>query len=428
MLTADENELLTRTGPETAAGALLRRYWQPVALSEELLAGNPLNVRVLGEDLVLFRDEAGRVGLLGLHCSHRGADLSYGRIENGGLRCPYHGWLYDVGGRCLDQPGEYSEHKFHQRVRHPSYPCRELGDVIFAYMGAGEPPLLPAYDALLAPPEYRFVTKYFTECNYLQANEGTMDPVHLSFLHRRLDKGLRERTSESFRLSALDFTPRVEVEERDFGLRIYSARKIGEDSIYLRTNNYDNYVYPNITVIGGETEKHGYTIHWHVPITDECNWRYHIVYSNSKPLDKAAIRKSTASKTDGKYRLLRNPGNRYLQDRGDVKDRSFLGMGEITQVEDAYAVQSQGAIQNRTREHLGNSDIGDATARQLLLKAIRTLQEGGDPPHVIREPGANYFPGLFVVSEVFPADKDLKEHVRQIEVNRRTSLTQERER
>jgi phthalate 4,5-dioxygenase oxygenase subunit len=284
MLTKEENELLTKTGPGTAAGALMRRYWQPVALAEELSAGTPLNVRIFGEDLVLFRDEQSRVGLLGLHCSHRGADLSYGRIEDGGLRCPYHGWLYDIHGHCLDQPGELPQNKFQQSIHHPAYPCKELGDIIFAYLGAGEPPLLPAYDALLAPSEYRFVTKYFTDCNYLQANEGTMDPVHLSFLHRRLDKTLQEKTSESFRLSALDLTLHIEVEEQDFGLGIYSVRKVGHDAVYLRLNNY---VHPNITVIGGETEKHGYTIHWHVPIDDECNWRYHIVYSNTKKYQTA---------------------------------------------------------------------------------------------------------------------------------------------
>jgi phthalate 4,5-dioxygenase oxygenase subunit len=425
MLTAEENELLTRTGPGTAAGALMRRYWQPVALAEELSAVAPLNVRILGEDLVLFRNEEGRVGLLGLHCSHRGADLSYGRIEDGGLRCPYHGWLYDVHGRCLDQPGELPENKFQQRIRHPAYSCRELGDIIFAYLGSGEPPLLPGYDALLAPTEYRFVTKYFTECNYLQANEGTMDPVHLSFLHRRLDKELQGRTSESFRLSALDLMPRIQVEEQDFGLRIHSVRRVDDHSVYLRINNY---VYPNITVIGGETEKHGHTIHWHVPIDDEHNFRYHIVYSNTKPLNKEALREACVSKTDGKYRLVRNRNNRYLQDRSAMTNRSFLGMGEITQVEDAYAVQSQRPIQNRTREHLGNSDIGVATARQLLLKAIRTLQEGGEPPHVIRDPVANFFPGLFVISEVLPGDKDLKEYVRQIETKRRDLHSQESDR
>jgi phthalate 4,5-dioxygenase oxygenase subunit len=149
---------------------------------------------------------------------------------------------------------------------------------------------------------------------------------------------------------------------------------------------------------------------------------------NTKPLDKNAIREACALKTDGNYHLKRNPSNRYLQDRDAVKTRSFLGMGEITQVEDAYAVQSEGPIQHRTREHLGNSDIGVATARQLLLKAVRTLQDGGEPPHIVRDPTVNFFPELFVISEVVPADKDLKAYVKQIEKKRRDSHIQERSR
>src|SRR5438034_9498051 len=159
VLTEEENELLTRTGPGTPCGELMRRYWQPVALAEELpVGGAPLPVRLLGEDLVLFRTsdasplegrvegEGSNVGCLAIHCSHRGADLSYGRLEDGGLRCIYHGWLYDRSGRCLEQPGEPVGSTFHQKIRHPAYPCIEQAGVIFAYLGPGEPPLLPAYE------------------------------------------------------------------------------------------------------------------------------------------------------------------------------------------------------------------------------------------------------------------------------------------
>src|SRR5712692_1773927 len=186
MLSREQNQLLTRTGPGTPMGEVMRRYWQPVALSEELPAsGAPLAVRTLSEDLVLFRNEDGQPGLLGLHCSHRGADLSYGRIEDGGLRCLYHGWLYDLQGRCLDQPGEPAGSSFNDKVRHKAYPCRELAGLIFTYMGPSEPPLFPAYEHLTCPEEYRLQpTKSLHECNYLQANEGNIDPGHLSFLHQ----------------------------------------------------------------------------------------------------------------------------------------------------------------------------------------------------------------------------------------------------
>ncbi|HLH24509.1 MAG TPA: Rieske 2Fe-2S domain-containing protein [Chloroflexota bacterium] len=184
MLTREENELLTRTDRGTPGGDLLRRYWQPVALAAELPPGGPpVPLRILGEDLVLYRDEQGQPGLLGLHCPHRGADLSYGRLEDGGLRCLYHGWLFDRAGRCLEQPGEPQGSTFHERVRHTAYPCQEVAELIFAYLGPGEPPLLPAYEFLTVPGAQRYVNKALHECNYLQGNEGNIDPAHLSFLH-----------------------------------------------------------------------------------------------------------------------------------------------------------------------------------------------------------------------------------------------------
>src|SRR5437868_6882132 len=154
MLTQEQNDLLTQTGPGTPGGDLLRRYWQPVALSEELPQGGaPVPLKVLSEELVLFRDDRGRPGLIGLHCSHRGADLSYGRIEDGGLRCIYHGWLYDLNGHCLEQPGEPAGSTFHERIRHTAYPCHEQAGAIFAYLGPGAPPEFPAYEFLSVPRE-----------------------------------------------------------------------------------------------------------------------------------------------------------------------------------------------------------------------------------------------------------------------------------
>ena len=189
MIAAEENQLLTQTDRGTPCGELMRRYWQPVALSEELPAGGaPLKVKILGEELALFRDDQGRPGLIGLHCAHRGTDLSYGRVEDGGLRCLYHGWLYDICGRVIDQPGEPGGGANKAAIRHPAYPCQEAGGVILAYMGPGEPPLVPNYEFLTVAPEYRTVVKVMYECNYLQGNEGNIDPVHLSFLHQILDE------------------------------------------------------------------------------------------------------------------------------------------------------------------------------------------------------------------------------------------------
>src|SRR5262245_6440616 len=237
MISAEENNLLTQIGPGTLCGNLLRRYWQPVALAEELPEGGaPLKVKILGEELVLFRDDQGRLGLIRLHCSHRGTDLSYGRIEDGGLRCLYHGWLYDVCGRVLEQPGEPGGGAHRQEIRHPAYPCQESGGIILAYMGPGEPPLLPNYEFLTAPKEYRTATKIFEACNYLQGNEGNIDPVHLSFLHQCLDEAQIARRrmvpgskSSDNTLLGEDIMPTIEVEITDFGLRIYTLRSAARD-------------------------------------------------------------------------------------------------------------------------------------------------------------------------------------------------------
>src|SRR6476659_7046901 len=168
-MTEAENNLLTLTGPGTPCGELMRRYWQPAALSEELpVGGAPVPLRLFSEDLVLFRDATGRPGLLGLHCAHRGADLSYGRLEDGGLRCLYHGWLYDVTGRCLEQPGEPAGSRFCEKIRHLAYPCLERAGMIFAYLGPGEPPLLPNLEPLTAAEPHILPQKYWHNSNYLQ--------------------------------------------------------------------------------------------------------------------------------------------------------------------------------------------------------------------------------------------------------------------
>src|SRR4051812_2457457 len=160
MLVEELNVLLTRTGRGTPCGELLRRYWQPAALAEELPAGGaPLPVRLLGEDLVLFRDESGQPGLLGIHCAHRGADLSYGRLEDGGPRCISHGWLYARPGRCMEQPGEPAGSTFHERIRQTAYPCVEIGGLIMTYMGPGEPPLIPNYEFFQASDGFRVTSK-----------------------------------------------------------------------------------------------------------------------------------------------------------------------------------------------------------------------------------------------------------------------------
>ena len=425
MMTKEENDLLTQTGRGTPGGELFRRYWQPVALSEELPSGAPpVSVKILGEELVLFRDDQGRAGLLGLHCSHRGTNLSYGRVEDGGLRCLYHGWLYDIEGRCLEQPGEPGGGEHRDAIRHPAYPCKETGGVIFTYMGPGKPPLLPNYDFLSASPDRLYVNKIFHDCNYLQANEGNIDPVHLSFLHRFLEqreeryRGVRGAAESHYNLVARNIAPILDVELIDFGVRIYTVRGLEGDKAYLRVSYF---ILPNLSAFPGQTGGEGYSVNWHVPIDDDHHWKYTFVFSAGAPLDKKTVNRERSELTPD-YRLVRNEANRFMQDRESMKTKTYAGMGSGFQAHDAFATASQGAIQDRTEEHLVSSDKAIVAARKLLEKAIRDVQEGREPPHVIREPSQNRFPHLLVLSDMISNSGDWKEYTRSLEAEARAKL------
>lgn len=418
MISEPENILLTQTGPRTPCGELMRSYWQPVALSEELPEESaPLKVRILGEELVLFRDDQGRPGLLGLHCSHRGTDLSYGRIEDGGLRCLYHGWLYDVCGRVLEQPGEPGGGANRHEIRHLAYPCQEAGGVIFTYMGAGEPPLLPNYEFLTVPAEQRTVSKIFYQCNYLQGNEGNIDPVHLSFLHQYLKEAEINRprivpgsAATDNALLGKDLAPTIEVEVTDYGLRIYTVREAESSKSYLRITNF---IMPNLSAFGGSTVGEGYAVHWHVPINDICHWKYVFMFSRERALSQDLRNKNRAEITPD-YRLSQQGANRYQQDRESMKTKTFTGMGLNFQAHDAFATESQGVIQDRTAEHLVSSDKAIIAARKLLLTGIEDVKQGREPRHRIRDPKANRFPHLMVISEVVPGSIDWKDYAKKL--------------
>jgi phthalate 4,5-dioxygenase len=400
-VTHEENELLTRVGPGTPGGDFLRRYWQPAALSEELPSdGAPLPIRLMGEDLVLFRDDLGQPGLLGIHCAHRGADLSYGRLEDGGLRCIYHGWLYDRTGRCLDQPGEPSGSTFHERIRQTAYPCAELGGIVFAYLGPGEPPLLPQYEFLLAPPERRFTTKWYQDCNYLQANEGNLDPQHVPFLHRvfTLNDG-----SRSFYYSSGTF-PSQELEETDFGFRLCRTRPLDDETDFVALTYF---VFPNFGTFSGGPD--GYSVNWHVPIDDYHHWKFHIQFDRVRPLDQAELlRRSFDSAAP--YMPRRNRANRYLQDRDEMTDETFAGLGRSFQDHDMLATEGEGPILDRTQEHLGFTDRAVVLMRRQMLQAIRDVQAGRDPRHVVRDPAQNRFPELVMMSGKLPKGADWRLH------------------
>ena len=388
----EENDRLTRVGPGTPCGELMRRYWQPLALSEELPPGGvPLPVRLLGEDMVLFRDDQGRPGLLGIHCSHRGADLSYGRVEDGGLRCIYHGWLYDVHGNCLDQPGEPGGGPHRSEIRQPAYPCVERVGIIFAYMGPGEPPLLPNYEFLALPEEQVFCTKLYSECNYLQGNEGNIDLLHVSILHYT-DRDVQANTVHGGvnGLSSRGGAPGAETTDAelvDVGLRVCKLRKVPPDRTYIRSCTF---IMPNLCAVPARQEGgRGYTVNWHVPIDDENHWKYVLIFNRERALDKEAVLRERQA-TDSSYKSLRNKANRYLQDRDSMNTESYSGIGHVFQAQDLCVTESA-AIQDRTREHLVASDAPIVASRKVLLKGIADVEQGRDPANVVRDPDANRF-------------------------------------
>src|SRR5579871_3134959 len=409
MLTREENELLTRTGPGTPGGALMRCYWQPVAVSEELPPGAaPLPVRLLGEDLVLFRDERGQPGLLGLHCAHRGADLSYGRLEDGGIRCIYHGWLYDTQGRCLEQPGEPAGSTFCQRIHQTAYPCVEAGGLILAFLGGGDPPLLTPYEFLAAPAARRAVQKQLSECNYLQGNEGNFDPQHLGMLHRhdRVKRGSAAWHHAGFCYATM------ETEETGFGVRVYTAIPVEPDETLVSLHNF---VLPNLSAFSTNTTPDGYGVNWHVPIDDTHHWVYRLQFDRTHEVPQRTDRKAHRGLDvlDNGYVRERTLANRYLQDREEIRSgRSFAGLGYDFDVQDACVTEGEGPIQDRTAEHLGYPDQGVIAARKLLLRAVAEVQAGREPPHVLRDTMATAVPGLVTMSELAPRSVDWRSYCR----------------
>ena len=360
--------------------------------------GAPLPVRIMSEDLVLFRDDQGQLGLLGLHCSHRRADLSYGRVENGGLRCLYHGWLYDRHGNCLEQPCEPPEKDFARkfiirRIRAMSRP-----GLFLPTWDLAKPPLFPAYEPFLAPAGHVLVTKIFHECNYFQANEGNLDPSHVSYLHRQANvpENLKRPVEGSdgklpLALYEADMAPEIDVEETDYGVRIFSTRDTDNGRTFFRVTNF---VLPNKATIPGPMSGDGYNLYWHVPIDDTHHWRYDIVFRRSAPMEEKDIRRNQEilDELTPDYRPKRNKANRYLQDRESMKTWSFSGMGRIFNVQDSAIVEGSGPIVDRTREFLGPSDRAIIAARRQLLRAIRDVEAGREAPHVIRSKEQNSFP------------------------------------
>jgi nitrite reductase/ring-hydroxylating ferredoxin subunit len=299
MISQEQNARLTEVSPGTDGGRLMRMYWQPAALVEELEGPRPARpVRLLGEDLVIFRDGNGRYGLVERHCPHRGADLAFGRVEAEGLRCAFHGWLFDVEGRCLETPAEPEDSRMCTRIRQRAYPVVARNGILFAYLGEGAPPPLPNLDCFIAPASHTFAFKGLVECNWLQALEVGIDPAHASFLHRFFaDEDTGGAYGRQFRGASADSDlamthvlreydrPTIEIEQTDYGLRLIALRRIDAQKTHVRVTNQ---VFPHAFVIPLSTEM---TItQWQVPVDDETCYWYAIFTSFGAPVEREEMR------------------------------------------------------------------------------------------------------------------------------------------
>jgi len=386
MLRPEQNRFLTGTAAGTPMGEMFRRYWIPALLAEELPENDcpPVRVQLLSERLIAFRDTLGRLGLLDEYCAHRGVSLWFGRNEECGLRCPYHGWKYDVTGQCVELPSEPEETGFRAKIRLRSYPLVERGGVLWTYMGPPEhQPGLPEYEFSQVPAENRYVSKRLQYCNWLQALEGGIDSSHVSWLHRdalRSDPLMTGSRGNQYNMR--DLMPVFEIAEHPAGLFIGVRRDAEPGSHYWRITPW---CMPAFTMIPprGTHAVHG---HFWIPIDDENCWAWSFDYHPIRALtdiEVAAMREGKGIHTrtiPGTYIPLANRNNDYLIDRAAQKaGETYSGVAGIA-MQDASLQESMGPIIDRAKEHLTTTDNGIIMARRRLMRAARELAEQGVAP------------------------------------------------
>lgn len=390
MLSREDNELLCRVGPGTPMGNVMRQYWVPAALSSELPEpeGSPLRVRLLGESLIAYRTAAGAVGLMQSNCPHRGASLFYGRNEGEGLRCVYHGWKFDLGGRCVDLPSEPADSSFKDKVKAVAYPCVERAGLIWTYMGPRTtPPPMPNLEPAMS--DDCKLQIYQRECNWVQALEGDIDTGHTVFLHLGgVDpEEVAPGTWAQYALSKR--APRYEVTETEFGVMYGAARPAEADSEYWRIANFLFPFYAMVPtgVLGLEVRVRAW-----VPMDDEHTLALTIGV-NQPPPPRAAGRQTVGppetlpNTTDwyGRFRCVADEKNDYLIDRKSQKTNSYTGIGAIF-LQDQAVTESMGPIYDRTSEHLGTSDAMVIRTRKRLVDAARALRDKGQVPPGVDDP------------------------------------------
>ena len=381
MLARAENERITRVGAGTPMGQTMRRYWLPALLAWELPAPDcpPVRVRLLGEDLVAFRDTQGRLGLLDEYCPHRRVSLFFGRNEACGLRCVYHGWKFDVDGRCVDMMNEPEELQFTPKIRTTSYPTVEVGGIIWAYMGPPElQPPLPRFAWTQVPATHRHVTKVIQECNWLQGLEGGIDTSHAQILHRSFTATIGPSSR-----GARGGAPTVEVDVTSYGYRYAGIYPRPGEVSFVRAYHF---VMPCHQLRPSTTDRGNPSVAGHiwVPMDDDntmvYNWEYSITDEPLHEADRLELRLGNGplDVDQTTFRSQRNRHNNYLLDRQAQKTQSFTGIEGIN-TQDRAVQESMGRIVDRSREHLGPADKAIIQARRLLLQAIETVQEGGTP-------------------------------------------------
>ena len=386
MLKTETNELLTQTGPGTPMGELFRQYWIPALHAEELPENDcpPVRVKILSERLIAFRDSQGRYGLIDEFCAHRGVSLWFGRAEESGLRCAYHGWKYDVTGQCVEVPSEPENSNFCSKVKLTAYPLVQVGDILWTHMGDPEQqPGLPDFEFVHVPPEQTYTSKRWQESNWLQALEGGIDSSHVSWLHSgglKNDPLFKGTKGNEYNLN--DLRPFFEVAEADGGLFVGARRNAEEGAYYWRITPW---VMPSFTLVPprGDHPVHG---HFWVPIDDENCWVYTFDYHPTRaltPEERQAMKDGHgvhSRNIPGTYRPEDNKDNDYLMDRDAQKrGETFSGVRGIAQ-QDASLQESMGPIVDRTKERLVSSDTGIIKARQKLRKAVEALRDDGVTP------------------------------------------------
>ena len=394
MLTQSDNEKLTRVGPGTLMGTLLRRFWMPALLESEVPTPDcdPVRLRLLGEDLVAFRDTNGRVAILDAYCPHRNAHLYFGRNEECGLRCVYHGWKFDLDGNCVDMPSEPNESSYKDKIKLTSYPAVVQGGIVWIYMGPAEhKPQLPNFEWSRLPANQRTATKRIQQNNWAQAVEGGIDSSHISFLHNRTEKqtaAVDAVTSNKFH--AQDRHPVFEVKEQDAGLLIAARRNAEPGHYYWRVTQFLLPFYTMIPPVGNfrDSSQAPYDGHAWVPIDDHTTWTWSFGVHPQRAFtpEEADYRGGSNGMwgpIDENFMPIRNKENDYMIDRHKQRHANFTGIDGIPN-QDAAVQESMGFISDRTREHLGTSDRALVNFRRLMLRLAQDLADGKEPSAAMR--------------------------------------------